>query len=108
MLIFPGMFRLLTESGEPFSKCLVGCLIISVPMLFLAVVFPGSFGGGDIKLVAAGGFFLGADLIVEAALIALFSAGAYCLWKYVVKRCNRKERFALGPFLCAGMMLASL
>lgn len=38
---------------------LIGALIISVPMLLLALAIPGAFGGGDIKLMAVSGAFLG-------------------------------------------------
>lgn len=38
---------------------LIGALIVSVPMLVLALIVPGAFGGGDIKLMAASGLFLG-------------------------------------------------
>ena len=60
---------------------LIGAVIISVPMLLLALIIPGAFGGGDIKLMAASGFFLG-------------------------KKLEKKDHFAFGPFLAFGLALA--
>lgn len=40
---------------------LIGALIVSVPMLLLALAIPGAFGGGDIKLMAVSEHFLGQD-----------------------------------------------
>lgn len=53
---------------------LLGALIVSVPMLVLALIVPGAFGGGDIKLMAASGLFLGMDAIVCAMFSACFPA----------------------------------
>lgn len=38
---------------------IIGLFIISVPMYILTWIIPGAFGGGDVKLVAACGWFLG-------------------------------------------------
>ena len=103
-----GILRMFIESGNSFSEYFYGSMVISIPLLFLAVMFPGSFGGGDIKLMAAGGFFLGMERIVRAFVIAILFAGVYCLWKILVEKANKKTVFALGPFLCAGMVVASL
>lgn len=56
---------------------LIGALIVSVPMLVLALIVPGAFGGGDIKLMAASGLFLGMDAIVCAMFFGLLSGGGY-------------------------------
>lgn len=81
---------------------LAGMLAVSVPVLVITMIKPGAFGGGDIKLLAAGGLFLGADAAWEAFLIAMAAAGLYGI-VLLLKGKGRKERFALGPFLCMGM-----
>ena len=75
---------------------LIGCVIVSVPMLLLALIVPGGFGGGDIKLMFGAGFFLGAKLTVVAAFIGIL----------LQKKANRKSQFAFGPFLCIGIAIA--
>ena len=49
--------------------------LVSVPMLLLTLAVPGAFGGGDIKLMAASGFFLGMDAIVCAMMFGLLTGG---------------------------------
>lgn len=89
-----------------FAERLVGAGCVSVPMLVIALIIPGAFGGGDIKLMAASGFFLGAGTILKAVFPALLTAAFYAVWLLVVKRADRKEEFAFGPFLCIGMAAA--
>lgn len=87
---------------------LAGALCISAPMLAITLLIPGSFGGGDIKLMAAAGLFLGWKSTIVSAVIALFAAGAYVLFLIVKKKAGRGRRFALAPFLCAGMVIGAL
>ena len=87
---------------------ILGIFIISVPMLILAIVIPGAFGGGDIKLMAACGILLGAKLEVIATFIAIILGGIYGAILLISKKKGRKEHFAFGPFLCIGMVIAIL
>lgn len=49
-----------------------GVIAVSLPMTLLAMKIPGAFGGGDIKLMAACGLFLGVRDIVTAMILAVF------------------------------------
>ena len=77
-------------------------------MLVLTILIPGAFGGADIKLMAAGGMFLGWRCTVLAAVLAVLLGSIYGLWLLFVKQKERKGTFAFGPFLCAGMAAALL
>lgn len=94
--------------GAPLISRLLGMTLISVPMLGIALIRPGSFGGGDIKLAFASGAFLGWRGVLEGTVYGIFLASIYCLWLIFVKKENRNVQFALGPFLSAGYMLSSL
>lgn len=78
----------------------------AIPFLILAVMIPGAFGGGDIKLIAAGGFFLGAERSVCALFIAVLSGGLWGCRLVLLHKIGRKEYMAFGPFLCLGMAAA--
>lgn len=86
---------------------LIGLVVISVPMLVLAVVIPGAFGGGDIKLMAACGWLLGWKANVFAMFAGLLTAGIYCCVMLVAGKLGRKDYFAFGPFLAAGLAAAA-
>ena len=87
---------------------LIGALIVSVPMLVLALIVPGAFGGGDIKLMAASGLFLGMDAIVCAMFFGLLSGGGYAAFMLAAKRLKKSDQFAFGPFLAFGLAVAAL
>lgn len=83
-----------------------GLFAVSLPLFLCALLTKGGFGGGDIKLTAAGGFFLGIKGIVLAAELAFALGGLYGLFLVFVRKKGRKETFAFGPCLCAGMAAA--
>lgn len=87
---------------------IVGALGVSIPMLLLAMTRPGSIGGGDIKLVFAGGAFLGIDGIIKSVVAAILICGVYCVWLVFIKKKSRKTKIAFGPFLSIGMIYAML
>ena len=56
---------------------LIGCVVISLPMLILALIVPGGFGGGDIKLMFGAGFLLGWRATIVAAFIGILLGGGF-------------------------------
>ncbi len=86
----------------------IGIFCVSVPLLVHTWIVPGCFGGGDIKLMAASGIFLGWEANLEAFALAVFLAGGYCIWMLLRKKLSRRERIAFGPFLCAGIVAKML
>ena len=92
--------------GPGIKSRLLGCVIVSLPMLLLALVVPGGFGGGDIKLMFGAGFFLGARLTVVAAFLGILLGGGFGALLLAAKKADRKTRFAFGPFLCIGIAAA--
>ena len=86
---------------------LIGAVVVSLP-LFLTLLIPGAFGGGDIKLTAAAGLFLGWKLVLIALMLAILSGGGYGAYLLAKKKLGRKDHFAFGPFLCAGMGISLL
>jgi len=85
---------------------LIGLFCVSVPMLGIALLFPGAFGMGDVKLMGACGLFLGWERILVAALIGIIIGGVQGVYYLLFKKKGRKERFAFGPALCIGIVVA--
>lgn len=85
---------------------LVGAVVVSLPMLLIALWKEGAFGGGDIKLMAASGFLLGLRGIVVAMFFGLLFGSAYAIAMLSTKKLTRKDHFAFGPFLALGLAVA--
>lgn len=91
--------------GSIENAQILGIFSVSVPLLVIAIAFPGSFGGGDIKLLAAGGFLLGWKEILYAFGIGIYIAAIYIAIKLLRRELYHKSEIALGPTLCAGIFL---
>lgn len=87
---------------------LLGVFVISVPMIIIAVISKRSFGGGDIKLMAVSGIFMGAKLMIVSALLGLFMAGMYIVISLIVKNKSIKNGFALGPCFSIAMIISCM
>ncbi|MCH1983051.1 prepilin peptidase [Ruminococcus sp. OA3] len=107
-IVAVAILSVFTMPGLPIISRLTGALAVSVPMLILTLLVPGAFGGGDIKLMAASGLFLGWKLTLVSMAIAVLSGGIYGIFLLAAKKKERKDHFAFGPFLCLGMALGLL
>ncbi len=101
-----GLTALRLFPGRGIWDRLIGAAAVSVPMLLLALVIEGAFGGGDIKLMAVSGFLLGWKAVLAAMFIGLLAGGGYCVWMLAGKKLSRKDAFAFGPFLALGLGIA--
>lgn len=87
---------------------IIGLVAVSGPLLIITLIVPGAFGGGDIKLMAAGGVFLGWKISLIALFLAILIGGAYGIYLLATRKKGKKGYFAFGPFLCLGMAIAFL
>lgn len=101
-----GIISIFTMPGTSLPSRVLGMFIVSVPLLLITLLVPGAFGGGDIKLMAACGLFLGTKLTLLSFAFAVLTGGLYGIWLLVMKKKSGKEHFAFGPFLCLGMAAA--
>ena len=95
-------------SPARWAGALIGMVCISVPMLLLCLAIPGAFGGGDIKLMAAAGLFLGWQHTLLAMFFGILGGGFYGMYLLAARKADKKDHFAFGPFLCVGIVLALL
>ncbi|MFH0976326.1 MAG: prepilin peptidase [Spirochaetota bacterium] len=100
--VYPVIFN------DSFLDNLYGFLLMGIFFITALLIFPGSFGGGDVKLAAAIGILLGFELSIvalEAALITGSIAGVI----YAVKsKKGFKIKMPFASFLCLGMLLSLL
>ncbi|MCQ2508409.1 MAG: A24 family peptidase [Dorea sp.] len=88
------------------SERLMGVLITPLIPVICNFIRRGSFGGGDIKLLAACGFSLGWKIAIVGVAISIILCALYCILGILLSKVNRKTIFAFGPFICMGMLLA--
>ena len=82
-------------------RSVTGLIVVPLPFLAAAFLKPGSIGGGDIKLMAACGFFMGAVGGIQAMMAGLTLA---VLVRGILLG-RREEPFALVPYLTIGCMV---
>ena len=82
-----GSGGVLAVLGEGALGALAGAGIF----LLLLLVWPGAFGGGDVKFLAAGGIFLGPAGTAVAFVSGVLLAGGFC----VVRRRDSRRRSVL-------------
>ena len=101
-----GLLSVFTMPDTSILSRIIGIFAVSVPLLLLTLAVPGAFGGGDIKLMAGCGLFLGAKLCLLSLAFAVLTGGLYGIWLLLTRKKGGKEHFAFGPFLCVGMAAA--
>lgn len=87
-----------------FLQSLIGCAIGFGILFIVALVKAGGMGGGDIKLAAFMGIFLGWYVILALFLGFLFGALVGVLL-ILFKKQGRKEPISFGPFLALGSLI---
>ena len=90
------------------SSILLGGIVIALPLFLIAWLTHGGIGGGDIKLMAASGLFLGFANTLLAGIIGIIIGGFYAACLMLIKKREGKSYMALGPFLALGISIASL
>jgi leader peptidase (prepilin peptidase)/N-methyltransferase len=77
-------------------------------MLAIAVVSRGGMGGGDVKLAALMGLYLGPAGVAAALFLAFLAGGAAAVLLLATGRKGRKDPVPFGPYLALGGILAAL
>ena len=103
--IVPAAMAVFAFPDVTLTERLIGFFSVSLPLFAITLAVPGAFGGGEIKLMAVIGFFLGWKMSLTAFMLAVFSGGIYGIGLLLSKKKGAKEHFAFGPFLCAGTAL---
>lgn len=104
MALFAVCFRFHGIVDAP--ELLLGALAGGVPLLVLAILTNGGMGGGDVKIMAAGGIWLGWQGALLALALASWLGGLAAIVLIVSGRRKRKEAMVFGPFLSVGIWAA--
>ena len=89
------------------SQYVIGFFAVSIVLFLVWLISKGrAIGGGDIKLLAAGGLLLGWQNIVLAFLLGCILGAVIHLIRMKVSDADR--RLAFGPYLSAGIFIAAM
>ncbi len=82
----------------PFSEHLVAALGGGLLFFVLTLLTKGAIGGGDIKLIAALGLWLGVRPLITVIAYGFIAGGMAALFFLVTKQKQRNSYFAYGPY----------
>ena len=104
----------------PFALCgLAFCLFSDIPLLnhltaalgggviflVLAILTRGGIGGGDIKLIAALGLWLGTTALIDVVALGFIAGGIAAFVLLVFKHKKRTDKYAYGPYFTLAALL---
>ena len=96
-------------TGQPrWLESLIGAVVGGGLFLLIIVASGGGMGGGDMKLGAMLGAFLGWRLLLVGVMISVLAGGVVAIALLALRRRGRKDAVPFGPFLALGGALALL
>jgi len=94
--------------GVPWYTFVIGFFAASVPLFILGLIYPDGMGGGDIKLMAAAGLFMGWKLILLSLFIGSLYGGVVSIFIIARKKGSMKSAIPFGPMLSLGIITCAL
>ena len=82
--------------------------LLLTAFLLLAIVTHGGIGGGDIKLIAVLGLWLGTDMLLTIVISGVVLAGIAAIIMLVTKKKGRQDYFAYGPYFTLSALAFTL
>jgi len=106
-----GLLASLVLPGTTFWNSLVGALLGGGSLFIVATVYQWLFkregmGGGDVKLLAMIGAFLGWKAVILTILLSSFIGSLVGILMILVKGKDFKYAIPFGPFLAAGAVIS--
>jgi leader peptidase (prepilin peptidase) / N-methyltransferase len=89
-----------------FLASLIAAAAAGGVFLLLGIVSRGGMGGGDVKLAAMIGAFLGAPAVIVALFVAVALGAAVSVVLLALRLRTRKDMIPFGPAMAAGAMIA--
>ncbi|MTI81178.1 MAG: prepilin peptidase [Firmicutes bacterium] len=102
-----GLPFIILSSFNQFISGIIGFFVAGLILLVIAVVSKGGMGGGDIKLAAVIGLFLGWQNALLALFISFLAGGLIGIFLLVTKLKGRKDAVPFGPYLALGGLISA-
>ena len=92
--------------NKSFLDNLYGMLFMALFFIIILLIFPGSFGGGDVKFAALIGLLMGLELSILTLETALVSGSVAGIIYAVKTKSGFKSKIPFGPFLTFGFIVS--
>ncbi len=99
------LFHAVPPRGQTLGA-LLGGVVGLAPFLLVALLRPGSLGGGDIKLAALIGLCAGFPLVLWPVSLGIIVGGVTSIALIITRRGERGSQLPYAPFLCLGAIVA--
>jgi leader peptidase (prepilin peptidase)/N-methyltransferase len=100
--IAAGWLSSLLTGQVPILQALIGSLVGGGIFYLVVILSGGGMGGGDVKLGAMLGAFLGWKLVLVSIFLSVFTGGLVAAGVLLSGRKGRKDPIPFGPFLALG------
>ncbi len=101
MMVCAACFRVYDGAG--LYQIAAGLLAGGAPLLAVRIISRGGLGGGDVKLTAAGGLWLGWQHGFLALILASWIGGLAAFFLLISGKRKGGDEVAFGPFLAVGI-----
>lgn len=101
-----GIIFLFLDKGLAWQSAVIGMVIGFLIFLLLAFI-PGAMGGGDIKLMAMLGFFMGWKSVLLITMLAFIVGAVASVPLLLARRKAMKSPIPFGPFIAVAFFIAA-
>lgn len=108
MLSVTGALFAVAMNSPGLSSAIAGALLGGGMLLLVALLKPGGLGGGDVKLMAGIGFWLGIRATGLSVLLCFLLGGIGALRVLLSEGGSIKDNFAYGPYIAMSAFLCLL
>lgn len=111
LILLTGILRFLfctRKTPAEFLICIAGLTACGGCLWLLRLITRGGIGLGDVKLMGAGGFFLGFPTAFFSMGAAYTAACIFCIPLIISGRIQRKTKIPMIPFFAASLITAAL
>lgn len=107
-LMVPQLFFHTEKALFTLVSSVIGAVMSGVLFLLVYVVSRKGLGGGDVKLMAASGLYLGVENVLSAMLYGSVFAAGFGIIMLLRKKIGPRDPIPLVPFLYAGMLASMI
>lgn len=109
-LLILAVLSLFAEPEISLAARIIGVFSAALPMYLVDLFVDGAFGGGDIRLLAVMGFYLGWKMCLVGTFMGFFFGGLQAVALLALGRVKfgERARIPFAPALCLGLYAAKL